>query len=68
MRHSGFSAAFGGDDRGTTAQETVEHHLATFGAVQDSVGDHGDRFHGRMQRQLVAFIGLRNTLGDGPIP
>src|SRR5262245_12029671 len=50
------ACALGSDDAGAAAEKAVEHNVAASRAVEDCVGDHCHRLHGRVQRQQIALL------------
>src|SRR6516164_2981583 len=55
--------ALRGNHRRAAAEKGVEHDLAARRAIEDRIGDHRHRFHGRVQRQEIA---LATAAGEGP--
>jgi hypothetical protein len=57
------AGALSGNHRRAAAEKGVEHDLAARRAIEDRIGDHRHRFHGRVQRQEIA---LATAAGEGP--
>src|SRR5258708_3507159 len=54
LHHASASAGLlRGDHRGAAPAETVEHDRVALGAIENRVGDHGDRLYRRMHREIV---------------
>src|SRR3984893_5740459 len=63
------ASALGGHHRRTAAEEDVEHDIAAGRAVEDRIGDHCHRLHGRMQRRQVALLAAAGEgVGSGVSP
>src|ERR1700738_4414851 len=59
------AGALGGDQGGPAAEKAIEHDLTTDRAVEDRIGDHCHRLHGRVHRQQIAFLA---ATGEGIDP
>src|ERR1700738_1567084 len=59
------AGALGGDHGGPAAEKAIEHDLTTDRAVEDRIGDHCHRLHGRVHRQQIAFLA---ATGEGIDP
>ena len=57
--------ALGGDHRRAAAEKGVEHDVAARRAVEDRIGDHGDRLHRRVERQQITLLATAGK-GIGP--
>src|SRR3974390_845705 len=58
-----------GDQRGARAQESIEYRIPARRTIQQSVGNHGDRFYGRVQSQQIAFVSIfRKAVNPGIFP
>src|SRR5205814_1707518 len=62
------AGALGGDHRRAAAEKSVEHDVAAGRAVEDRIGDHSHRLHGRMECQQVALRATGEGVGRGIIP
>ena len=63
------AGTFGGDERRPAPQERIKDSIASRGAIQQSVGDHGDWFDGRMAGQEIAFFAaMSNGVGTREFP
>src|ERR1700732_5238233 len=50
------ASALGGHHSRAAAEKGIEHDIAAGRAVEDRIGDHRHRLHGRMQRQTVTLL------------
>src|SRR5205085_9317745 len=58
------AGALGGDYRRAAAEKGVEHDVAAGRAVEDRVGHHRHRLHGRVQRQKIALAAVSGKRVD----
>jgi hypothetical protein len=52
------SYSFSRHKRRTRSQKRVENNLSARRAIENRIGNHGDRLYGRVQRKQVAFLAL----------
>jgi hypothetical protein len=63
------TGALGRDHRRAAAEKAIEHDAAPGRAVEDRIGDHRNRFDGRVQRQQIAFLAAAGKgIGSGIMP
>src|SRR5438105_10682352 len=63
------AGALRGDHRRAAAEKGIEHDVAAGRAVEDRVGDHRHRLHGRVSRQQIALLATaREGVGPGIVP
>jgi hypothetical protein len=63
------TGALGRDHRRAAAEKAIEHDVAAGRAAEDRIGDHRNRFDGRVQRQQIAFLAAAGKgIGSGIIP
>src|SRR6202045_2364308 len=59
------ASALGGHHSRAAAEKGIEHDIAARRAVEDRVGDHRHRLHGRMQRRQITLLAAAGE-GVGP--
>jgi molybdate transport system substrate-binding protein len=60
------ASALGGHHSRTAAEKGIEHDLAADRPVEDRVGDHSHRLHGRMQRRQISLLAAAGEGVVGP--
>src|SRR6266446_5990488 len=63
------ASALGRDQCRTAAEKRIEHDVAAGRAIEDRIGDHRHRLHGRVQRQEIALLAAAGEgIGSGVVP